>query len=774
MKRDRNVYSVLFALHAMLAGSLLSRPVYALEEMQSVEALSSSENDVQTESGSIEDGNTQNARIDELLSQLEAAKTKAQQTADIHAKCESLCSEIDALASAIASAQSELKSLEKQMDELQAQIDAVPAEHETPSQEEDTQDPAEEDSFSEESMTSEQTAFPAPKETEDAQISMKETSPAETKTDEPGMEAAQSPSQTGARTAGTPSEPGQPAAPESKTASSAQREVLESRFQELMSAQSDLQKALSDLQSQKSGKEQELADLEAQLKFDAAPEQTPLPISKDMPGSTPNLHVLGVQSANAIQKAEYGEYGDALIREIDTLESTLRSLETLNVYRLYNPNSGEHFYTTTTRERESLVKAGWRYEGIGWMSSRQATSQPVYRLYNPNAGDHHYTLDQKERAALIGLGWKDEGIGWYGDPYGGVKILRSYNPNAKAGAHNFTDSEIEYGALDQIGWKSEGLSFNARFIYSKCAEQNYTVWYGPDDQKLSGEYRFNGSWYAFGEATGIPVIGLYTVPGTDHTRFYGKDGRHQGGEVQIGSDWYDFDTGSGLMKKEQLVEYDSDVIRYLGADGKAMRGTFSFANAVFTADQDGNILKTVLNGVPLYRQTDLRWAARRIRGLSFSATGCVPTVLASVISAADGAVPLPFDVGCMLADANLMNVNRAGAGGDGCVYIAKRYQISIEGNLSIERARKILREGGVLCCAMNPGIFTAPGYTHEIFVMNYDNGRVFVHDPYGYAADGWYSLETLYAQQSNDAWDRSSGGPIFGFFNKRIVRSTAG
>lgn len=38
------------------------------------------------------------------------------------------------------------------------------------------------------------------------------------------------------------------------------------------------------------------------------------------------------------------------------------------LYRLYNPNAkvGSHFYTTSLAEKNSLVKSGWKYEGVAW------------------------------------------------------------------------------------------------------------------------------------------------------------------------------------------------------------------------------------------------------------------------------------------------------------------------------------------------------------------------------------------------------------------------
>lgn len=149
--------------------------------------------------------------------------------------------------------------------------------------------------------------------------------------------------------------------------------------------------------------------------------------------------------------------------------------------RLYNPNSGEHFYTKDTKEKDVLVGLGWKDEGIGWVApTEEYGDEPVYRLYNPNAGDHHYTKDSRERDALVAAGWKAEGIGWYSaadttafEPmsslYAGatgtvshLDLFREYNPNAKAaGSHNYTLDEAENDFLCSIGWIPEGIAWKA-------------------------------------------------------------------------------------------------------------------------------------------------------------------------------------------------------------------------------------------------------------------------------------------------------------------------
>ena len=126
--------------------------------------------------------------------------------------------------------------------------------------------------------------------------------------------------------------------------------------------------------------------------------------------------------------------------------------------RLYNPNSGEHFYTASTKEKDYLVSIGWKDESIGWIAPKQS-STPVYRLYNRNAGDHHYTTNTNERSYLISVGWTDEGIGWYSDDAKGIPLYRQYNPNAKAGSHNYTTNKNENDYLAKIGWHAEGISW---------------------------------------------------------------------------------------------------------------------------------------------------------------------------------------------------------------------------------------------------------------------------------------------------------------------------
>ena len=132
------------------------------------------------------------------------------------------------------------------------------------------------------------------------------------------------------------------------------------------------------------------------------------------------------------------------------------TVKTTPMYRLYNPNSGEHFYTGSIEERDNLSGLGWNYEGVAWNAPTN-TGTPVYRMFNPNSGDHHYTMSQQEVENLKAIGWRYEGVCW--NSGGNVPQFRLYNPNADCGSHHYTSSEEERDNLVALGWNWEGIGW---------------------------------------------------------------------------------------------------------------------------------------------------------------------------------------------------------------------------------------------------------------------------------------------------------------------------
>ncbi len=186
-----------------------------------------------------------------------------------------------------------------------------------------------------------------------------------------------------------------------------------------------------------------------------------------------------------------------VVADAVTKDTTPRTM-----FRLYNPNSGEHFYTASAEEKSKLLPLGWRDEGTGWIAPTKSAT-PVYRLYNPNEGDHHYTMSQLERDTCVKAGWNYEGIGWYSadSDMDRQKLYREFNPNERVGTHNYTTSIDEHNHLVSIGWRNEGTAWYG--LTTIEPNQNAAV-----DENLTGTYnvRFNEQDITSGGDTEEPYV----------------------------------------------------------------------------------------------------------------------------------------------------------------------------------------------------------------------------------------------------------------------------
>lgn len=126
------------------------------------------------------------------------------------------------------------------------------------------------------------------------------------------------------------------------------------------------------------------------------------------------------------------------------------------MYRVYNPNTGEHFYTMNPWEVSHTLFNGWKYEGAGFIAPN--SGMEVYRMYNPNTGDHHYTTNAAERDMLVNVGWNYEQVAFNTNEEG-YPVYRLYNPNAVTATHHYTLNTAERDYLVSLGWKDEGISW---------------------------------------------------------------------------------------------------------------------------------------------------------------------------------------------------------------------------------------------------------------------------------------------------------------------------
>ena len=127
------------------------------------------------------------------------------------------------------------------------------------------------------------------------------------------------------------------------------------------------------------------------------------------------------------------------------------------MYRLYNRYNGEHLFTSSSSEAQSLISLGWTGESVAWFTPNSGNA--VFRLYNRYSGDHHYTTDKSEYDYLGSIGWNQEGVGFYSDGSQTSPVFRLFNPYVTVATHHYTTAQSEYDYLESIGWRKEGTGW---------------------------------------------------------------------------------------------------------------------------------------------------------------------------------------------------------------------------------------------------------------------------------------------------------------------------
>lgn len=159
-----------------------------------------------------------------------------------------------------------------------------------------------------------------------------------------------------------------------------------------------------------------------------------------------------VKSVTHTYSHQYDEFCDGCGGETRDVK-----VPTTDQHRMYNPNTGEHFFTGSIEERENLVKEGWHYEGIGF--NFPVVGDPVFRLFDPVTGEHLYTMREDEIEQLKNEGWNVEGIAFNSEYQKSVEYFRLRNPNVTVGRYHYTGSVEERDFLLSIGWIDEGIGW---------------------------------------------------------------------------------------------------------------------------------------------------------------------------------------------------------------------------------------------------------------------------------------------------------------------------
>ena len=164
---------------------------------------------------------------------------------------------------------------------------------------------------------------------------------------------------------------------------------------------------------------------------------------------------------------EHFQFTDAVLEK-----GTLPPAETpaYGVYRFYDTHTGDHFYTTSTVEKQQILQTlpWYTYEGIPWAAPvKGADTVDVFRFFDTASNAHFFTTSVSERDQVLKTApsYKYEGVAFeaYADASapGGLTLERFYN--TQTGQHHFAGSAEEANGINHgvagPGWVDEGKAF---------------------------------------------------------------------------------------------------------------------------------------------------------------------------------------------------------------------------------------------------------------------------------------------------------------------------
>ncbi|GJE40215.1 matrixin family metalloprotease [Methylobacterium persicinum] len=140
------------------------------------------------------------------------------------------------------------------------------------------------------------------------------------------------------------------------------------------------------------------------------------------------------------------------------------------VYRFYDTQTGDHFYTTSSAEKAQIQQTlpWFTYEGTPWATpTKGADTTDVFRFFDTSSNAHFFTTSVSERDQIMKTApsFKYEGVAFeaYADASapGALTLERFYN--TQTGQHHFAGSAAEASGINHgaagPGWVDEGPGF---------------------------------------------------------------------------------------------------------------------------------------------------------------------------------------------------------------------------------------------------------------------------------------------------------------------------
>ena len=264
----------------------------------------------------------------------------------------------------------------------------------------------------------------------------------------------------------------------------------------------------------------------------------------------------------------------------------------------------------------------------------------------------------------------------------------------------------------------------------------------------TGHLKVDKKWYYFDKETGAAKKSeFYTLTKADtndgpKTVYFDQSGHMLYGLRKINNNYYYFKNGSGALQKN---------------------ASSSENHRIYRTDNSGIVYSTVVNDVPYYAQYNSEWGNTRDGGYTIKSSGCSVMVGTSIINFVTGRQDYPQYIAFRFHDDfNSYNANGIfGTTSDVWRKVAKDYDMRFESGMNYARIQDHLRQGHLVKTSVTAGTFVDRG-THALLLMGLDNkNRTYVYDPNNKGKNGWYSLDTLWNEQSSHSDDTRDGGPFF-------------
>ena len=302
-------------------------------------------------------------------------------------------------------------------------------------------------------------------------------------------------------------------------------------------------------------------------------------------------------------------------------------------------------------------------------------------------------------------------------------------------------------------------------------ENEHTYWLDTNGQKISGWKFINSIWYYFDSNTFEMACSGWQQVGSGMYYFLSDGTMKQDWLLLNGSDWYYL--GKDGARKTGLVILDSNSFYFYvendsngGSVGlMAANRTITLGSKTLYIDGSGYIYRSDISNIPYLSQVDYRWRNTSIGYSTIGSSGCLPSTAAMIINYYKGTNYTPVDIARQLYSAGYMNTpTYFGSTSDSYKVVQDNYGLSYQNNLSYSQLIGCLKGGKLVAAAVGKGDFVyGYGITHVILLAGYNNGYVYVYDPLDPYKNGYYSIDSIWNQQSSDYGDLQNGGPFFAF-----------